>query len=192
VKIRKLISVVEETRMEGGKDIVPPTRKAIAAAVVTNPLAGGYYDDLTQLFELGEELGSLLGKKAVQALGIAPQDVESYGKAAIVGERGELEHAAAVLHPKLGNTFRKEVGGGKAIIPSTKKIGGTGTAIDIPLFYKNAAFVVSHIDAVELRISDAPKADEIVVALAVTDSGRPIPRSGGLRREEAKGEDGLR
>jgi hypothetical protein len=128
----------------------------------------------------------------VDALRILPENTESYGEAAIVGVDGELEHAAALLHPKLGTPFRKEVGGGKAIIPSAKKMGGPGTEIDVPLLYKDAAFVRSHFDAMAIRIPDAPKPDEIVVAIVVTDSGRPHARIGGLKKEEAKKEDGLR
>ena len=115
----------------------------------------------------------MLGKKAVEALKIPPKNAESYGKAAIVGADGELEHAAAILHPKLGTPLREAVGGGKAIIPSAKKMGGPGTEIDVPLHYKDAAFVRSHFDAMSVRVPDAPRSDEIVVAIVVTDSGRP-------------------
>ncbi len=188
--IRKIMTVVEETRIENGVGLATPVKKAAAVAVIKNPFAGRYVEDLTELIDAGEELGRLLGKKAVAALG--GEQVESYGKAAIVGELGELEHAAALLHPKLGKPFREEVGGGKAIIPSAKKRGGMGTPIDVPLHYKDAAFVRSHYDAVEVRVADAPAADEIVVALAVTNSGRPLPRIGGLQKSEVKGEDGLR
>src|SRR3989442_14077499 len=121
-----------------------------------------------------------------------PGHGQSYGKAAIVGEAGELEHAAAILHPKLGAPLRKAVEKGAALVPSAKKMGGLGTAIDVPLGHKDAAFVRSHFDAVEIRIPDAPRADEIVVAVALTDSGRPLARVGGLQTSEVKGEDGLR
>lgn len=192
MEIRKLVTIVEETREEGGKPVSPPTRRAAAAAVIKNPFAGGFSQDLSELVEAGEQLGELLGKKAVEALGVAPERVESYGKAAIVGSSGELEHAAAILHPKLGTPFRAAVGGGKAIIPSAKKFGMPGTEIDVPLHYKDAAFVRSHFDAMPVRVYDAPREDEIVVVLVVTDSGRPHPRIGGLKKEEAKKEDGLR
>jgi hypothetical protein len=190
--IRKLIVQVDETRIEMGKPIVPPTRRALAIAVIANPFAGRYVENLDELIAIGEELGGLLGQKAVAALGIAPGDAESYGKAAIVGEAGELEHAAAILHPKLGAPLRKAVGKGAALVPSAKKRGGLGAAIDVPLGHKDAAFVRSHFDAIEARVSDAPRAGEIVVAVAVTDSGRPLPRIGGLQLGEIKGEDGLR
>jgi hypothetical protein len=142
--------------------------------------------------EIGEELGQLLAERAVAALCIPGNSVESYGKAAAVGENGELEHAAAILHPKLGMPVRKVLGKGAALIPSSKKCGGLGVALDIPLGHKDASFVRSHFDGMEVRIADAPRANEIVVALAVTDSGRPLPRVGGLTKDQIKGEDGLR
>jgi hypothetical protein len=190
--IRKLIVVVDETRKEMGREVKPPTRRALAMAVIANPYAGRYSENLDQLIAIGEELGGLLGAKCVDALGIQPGQAESYGKAAIVGEAGELEHAAAILHPKLGAPLRKAVEKGAALVPSAKKMGGLGSAIDVPLGHKDAAFVRSHFDAIEARVSDAPRANEIVVAVAVTDSGRPLPRVGGLHKHEIKGEDGLR
>jgi hypothetical protein len=192
VNIRKLVIQVDETRKEMGKDITPPTRRAVAIAVIENPYAGRYSENLDELIAIGEELGALLGQKAVKALGIEPGQAQSYGKAAIVGERGELEHAAAILHPKLGAPLRVAVEKGAALVPSAKKQGTLGTAIDVPLGHKDAAFVRSHFDAIEARVSDAPRANEIVVAVAVTDSGRPLPRIGGLQAHEIKGEDGLR
>jgi len=192
MEIRKIITIVEETHRESGKEVSPPTRKAAAVAVIKNPFAGQYAEDLSLLMDYGERLGGMLGEKAVAALGIPKERVESYGKAAVVGLGGELEHAAAILHPKLGKPLREAVGGGKAIIPSAKKMGGAGTPIDVPLHYKDAAFVRSHFDAMEIRVTDAPRDDEIVVAIAVTDSGRPLARVGGLKKEEVKGEDGLR
>jgi len=191
-KIRKLIVEVDETRIEAGRPIDPPTRKALAMAVIENPYAGRYAENLDDLIAIGEELGALLGEKCVQALGIAPGAAQSYGKAAIVGEAGELEHAAAILHPKLGAPLRKAVEKGAALVPSAKKRGGLGTAIDVPLGHKDAAFVRSHFDAMEARVADAPRANEIVVAVVVTDSGRPLARIGGLQASDIKGEDGLR
>ncbi|MBS0316026.1 MAG: amino acid synthesis family protein [Proteobacteria bacterium] len=191
-RIRKLIVQVDETRLEMGRAVEPATRKALAMAVIDNPCAGRYVENLDELVAIGEELGGLLGAKCVQALGIEPGQAQSYGKAAIVGEAGELEHAAAILHPKLGAPLRKAVQKGAALVPSAKKRGGLGTAIDVPLGHKDAAFVRSHFDAMEARVSDAPRANEIVVAVAVTDSGRPLARVGGLQVHEIKGEDGLR
>ncbi|RIX74790.1 amino acid synthesis family protein [Acidovorax cavernicola] len=190
--IRKLVIQVDETRKEMGQDITPPTRRAVAIAVIENPYAGRYSENLDELIAIGEELGALLGQKAVKALGIEPGQAQSYGKAAIVGERGELEHAAAILHPKLGAPLRVAVEKGAALVPSAKKQGTLGTPIDVPLGHKDAAFVRSHFDAIEARVADAPRANEIVVAVAVTDSGRPLPRIGGLQVSEIKGEDGLR
>ena len=190
--IRKLVVQVDETRKEMGQTIEPPTRRAVAIAVIENPYAGRYSESLDELIAIGEELGALLGQKAVAALGIQPGEAQSYGKAAIVGEAGELEHAAAILHPKLGAPLRAAVEKGAALVPSSKKRGTLGTAIDVPLGHKDAAFVRSHFDAIEARVSDAPRANEIVVAVAVTDSGRPLPRVGGLQASEIKGEDGLR
>ncbi|UST55997.1 amino acid synthesis family protein (plasmid) [Comamonadaceae bacterium OTU4NAUVB1] len=190
--IRKLIVQVDEVRKEMGQTIEPPARRAVAIAVIDNPYAGRYSENLDALIAIGEELGALLGQKAVAALGIAPAEAQSYGKAAIVGENGELEHAAAILHPKLGAPLRTAVEKGAALVPSAKKRGTLGTAIDVPLGHKDAAFVRSHFDAIEARVSDAPRANEIVVAVAVTDSGRPLARIGGLQHGAVKGEDGLR
>ncbi|MBF9052486.1 amino acid synthesis family protein [Roseobacter sp. HKCCD9010] len=191
-KIRKLCTWVEETHSEIGRDIAPPTRKAVVAAVIENPYAGQYVEDLSPLMEVGAELGGLLGERAVAALGITPEQAESYGKAAMVGEDGELEHAAALLHPRMGAPLRKAVEKGAALVPSSKKRGGPGQDLDVPLGHKDAAYVRSHFDGVEVRLNDAPRRAEILVAIAVTDSGRPLPRVGGLTHEEAEGKDGLR
>lgn len=192
MQIRKTYLVVETVHEEAGRALERPVRRSAAMAVLTNPFAGRYAEDLTELVEASVPLGEQLSRMAVAALGCGPGQVESYGKAAIVGEAGELEHAAALLHPKLGTPLREAVGGGKAIIPSAKKSGGPGTAIDVPLHYKDAAFVRSHFDAMEVRVPDAPRAGEIVLVVAVTDGGRPLPRVGGLTRESAVGQDGLR
>jgi hypothetical protein len=191
-RIRKIVVQVDEVRIEMARPVEPPTRRALAMAVIDNPCAGRYVENLDELSAIGEELGGLLGKRCVDALGIAPGQAQSYGKAAIVGEAGEIEHAAAILHPKLGAPLRAAVEKGAALVPSSKKRGGLGTAIDVPLGHKDAAFVRSHFDAMEARIGDAPRANEIVVAVVVTDSGRPLARVGGLKASEIKGEDGLR
>jgi hypothetical protein len=191
-EIRKIVVIVEETQTESGRAVAPPTRRAAALAVIANPFADRYQEDLDALMQVGEELGRLLGEKAVAALGVDPSVIESYGKAAIVGEGGELEHAAAILHPRMGKPLRQAVQKGAALVPSSKKMGGIGTAIDVPLGHKDAAYVRSHFDGMEVRVPDAPRHGEIVVAIAVTDSGRPLPRVGGLTTAEAKGEDGLR
>lgn len=191
-KIRKIAVFIEETRIEAGREISPPTRKAVAVAVIENPFAGRYVEDLTELMDTGAELGALLGERCVQALGITPEQAESYGKSAMVGENGELEHAAAILHPKLGAPLRKAVERGAALVPSSKKMGSPGQVLDVPLGHKDAAYVRSHFDGIEVRLNDAPRANEIMVAVAVTDSGRPLPRVGGLTHDAAEGKDGLR
>ena len=154
--------------------------------MIENPFAGTFAKDLEPLMAIGEELGGLLGEKCVAALGIAPGNAESYGKAAMVGENGELEHAAAILHPRLGAPLRKAVEKGAALVASSKKRGGPGTPLDVPLGHKDAAYVRSHFDGIEVRIPDAPAANEILVAVAVTDSGRPLPRVGGLTVDEQR------
>jgi hypothetical protein len=190
--IRKLVTLVEEVRTEMDRPVDPPTRRAAAIAVIENPFAGRYVEDLTPLMEIGEELGDLLTRRAVAALGIDGPSAESYGKAAAVGENGELEHAAAILHPRMGAPVRKVLGKGAALIPSSKKRCGLGGVLDVPLGHKDAAFVRSHFDGMEVRVADAPRANEIVVAIVVTDSGRPLPRVGGLAKGDITGEDGLR
>lgn len=192
MKIRKIAVNVEETHREIGREISPATRKAVAVAVIENPFAGVYQEDLSELMEMGAELGGLLGDRCVAALGINPSEAESYGKSVMVGENGELEHAAAILHPKLGAPLRKAVEKGAALVASSKKIGSPGQVLDVPLGHKDAAYVRSHFDGIEVRLNDAPRANELMVAVAVTDSGRPLPRVGGLTHEDAKGEDGLR
>jgi hypothetical protein len=191
-QIRKIAVWVEETHREMGREIVPPTRKAVAVAVIANPFAGIYVEDLTPLMDIGAELGGLLGARCVAELGIEPAQAQSYGKAAMVGEAGELEHAAAILHPKLGAPLRIAVEKGAALVPSSKKMGSVGQVLDVPLGHKDAAYVRSHFDGVEVRLNDAPRANEIMVAVAVTDSGRPLARIGGLTHNQAEGKDGLR
>ncbi len=189
IRILGMHVLVDERRVEMGRDLDPYVRRVVAAAVVENPFAGRYVEDLSELIDDSVPLGVELSRLAVATLG---NPVHSYGKGAIVGMAGELEHAAALLHPKFGTPLREACGGGKAIIPSAKKRGGPGTTLDIPLHYKDAAFVRSHFDAIELRIGESPGPDQLVVAVAVTDHGRPLPRVGGLGVEEAIGEDGLR
>jgi hypothetical protein len=190
--IRKIAVWVEETHQEIGKVISPATCKAVAVAVIANPFAGRHVEDLTPLMDIGAELGGLLGDKCVAALGISSDQAESYGKAVMVGENGELEHAAAILHPKLGAPLRKAVEKGAALVPSSKKMGGPGQVLDVPLGHKEAAYVRSHFDGIEVRLNDSPRANELLVAVAVTDSGRPLPRVGGLTHGAAEGIDGLR
>src|SRR5437879_12172302 len=154
-KIRKVAVFLEETLSEMGRTVDPPTRRAAAAAVIENPYAGRYVEDLSELMDIGEELGELLTQKAVAALGITANTAESYGKAAAVGENGELEHAAAILHPKLGTPVRKVLSKGAARIPPAKKRSGPGTALDIPLGHRDAAVVRSRCDGVEGQLNEA-------------------------------------
>ncbi len=192
MKIRKMVTIVEETIREMDQEVTPPTRKAAAIAVLENPFSGRYVEDLSELMDIGAELGGALGKKCLEALHIGPETAESYAKACIVGTDGELEHAAAVLHPKLGKPFRDALGRGLALIPSVKKRGPAGCTVDVPINHKDAAFVRSHFDGMTVSVEDAPRRDELMVVLVVTDSGRPLPRVGGLTKEDAKYEDGLR
>lgn len=187
VTIRKWATFIEELHEEGGKPLARPLRRVAVAVVVKNPYAGRNPDDLSELIDLGEYLGDELMRRCQEALGTP---VEAYGKGGIVGEAGELEHIAAVLHPKFGAPTRGRVGG-ISILPSVKKRGAMGASLDIPVHHIKAMLIRSHFDAVEIRVPDAPASDEILLALAVTDGGRPHARVGGLRVEDAIGEDGL-
>ena len=185
LEIRRQLTIEEETLIEGGRPLNTPTKKVAAIAVITNPFAGRYVDDLTELIDSGAKLGELLVDRILKV--IDPKEVESYGKACIVGEAGELEHSAALMHPTFGAPIRKAIGAGKAIIPSTKKVGGPGSRIDIPFFYKDEIYVMSHLDAMDVGISDAPKSNEILLALAMTTGGRPHARiPGGVTKDEIK------
>jgi len=188
ITIRKWATFIEELHMEGGKPLARPLRRVAVAAVVKNPYAGLNPDDLSELIDFGEVLGAEITSRAKEALGTP---VEAYGKGGIVGEAGELEHIAACLHPKFGAPTRSGVGG-VSILPSVKKRAAMGATLDIPVHHIKAMLVRSHFDAMTISIPDAPAADELVLALAVTDGGRPHARVGGLKAEDAVGEDGLR
>jgi hypothetical protein len=174
--VRKIVVQVEETQREAGKTVDPPARKAVAAAAIANPFAGRYVEDLTPLYELGAEVAALLAERAVAALGVEPDAVDAYGKGAVVGTDGELEHAAAILHPRFGAPVRAAVGHGDDIIPSTKKVGPPGSTIVMPLTNKNDIWSFDHMDAAELTVPDAPRADEILVCLVLGVGGRPLHR----------------
>jgi hypothetical protein len=176
VELRKLVVTVEETHASAGRAVSPPTRKAVAAAVVRDPLAGRFVDDLSVLEELGAAVAGLLAEHAVRALGPEAR-VTAYGKGAIVGLAGDLEHAAAVLHPRFGAPVRAAVGGGAAIIPSTKKLGTAGASITMPLTNKDDIWSFDEMDAAEIAIADAPAPDEMVVCLALASGGRPHART---------------
>ena len=177
-----------------GRAVNPPTRRAAAVAVIENPFAGKYVEDLTDLMANRRRTRRTLSRNAPSPPWASPATTaESYGKAAAVGENGELEHAAAILHPKLGTPVRKVLGKGAALIPSSKKRGGLGVVLDIPLGPQGRSLRAQplrrHGSPHQRR---APRANEIMVAVAVTDSGRPLPRVGGLTKDQIKGEDGLR
>lgn len=187
--VRKLHTIVDETRTEAGRGDGEPLRKVAVAAVGANPFAGEHGEDLSQMIAWGAGLGSLLGQRAVEALG-AP--AVSYGKAAIVGLAGEQEHGVALLTTAFGDALRHAVGGGLAWISSVSKRATPGASIDVPLAHKDALYVRDHYDALEIRVPDAPLPDEIVVIAAVANRGRLLARCGGLRAGAISGRDGLR
>lgn len=179
MEIRKICTFVEDTFLEMGKAVDPRLRKVAVVAVIRNPLAGTYSQDLSRLVDFGELLGDKLTKMAVEALGAPKGEVKGFGKAAIAGTSGEIEHCAALIHPKMGKPFRAAVEGGKAIIPSTKKRGGPGTRIDVPLFFKDDQWSMPYLDAMEINVPDAPGPDEVVVAVALSSGPRALSRLGG-------------
>ncbi len=188
VTVRKWVTDVQEILVEGQRELEQPRRRAVVGVVLSNPYAGRYSEDISELIDYGETLGSELMSRCIEALGTP---VEAYGKGGIVGENGEIEHVAALLHPKFGAPVRAPVGG-KSILPSVKKHAAMGATLDIPIHHVLAMLVRSHFDSVEFRIPDAPGANEIMVALAVADGGRPHPRVGGHSTADVIGEDGLR
>ncbi len=189
IEVRKYVTVVEQVVKEASIDVSPPLRKAAVLAVVTNPYAGRFSTDLTEIVAPSRDLGVELGRRLVEALG---GSVESYGKAALVGTNGELEHAHAFITSVFADRLREAVGGGKAWISSTGKRGAMGAEIDVPLAFKDALFVRSHYDTITVRVPDAPSPDEVVVIVAGANRGRPNFRLGGLSIGDVKGEDGLR
>lgn len=191
VKIRKLLISVEDIFHEGGPVAAVPYRRASALAVVANPYAGAYHADIMPLMEALKPLGLDLARRLVTALGGDPKMVEGYGKGAIVGAAGEVEHGA-LWHAPGGYAMREILGQAKAIVPSAKKVGGHGTRLDVPVTRVNASYVRSHFDAIEVGVPDAPRADEMVLALVLTTGPRVHNRAGGLAAKDIKGEDGLR
>ena len=191
VFLRKRVIIVEEIFHEGGPTAVTPLQRGAILAVIQNPFAGRYVEDIAEFMDDLKPLGLAMASQLVAALGGDPTMIEGYGKGAIVGAAGELEHGA-LWHVPGGYAMREILGGAKAIVPSTKKVGGPGTRLDIPVTHINASYVRSHFDAMEVGISDAPRADEIVFALVMTTGPRVHARVGGLAANEIKGEDGLR
>ena len=191
VKLRKTQLLVEEIHHEFGP---PPGRvrlRGAIAAVVHNPYAGRYVADITSMMEALKPLGLDMARRLVAAFGGDPKVVEGYGKGAIIGERGELEHGA-LWHAPGGYAMREVLGGAKAIVPSAKKVGGPGTRLDVPITHINASYVRSHFDAIEVGLADAPRGDEILLVLAMTTGPRIHHRAAGLQASEIKREDGLR
>ncbi len=191
VKVRKFLVSVEEIHHEGGPVPEKPQRRGAVLAVIENPYAGAYHENIQPFMEDLKPLGLEMARKLLAALGGDPKSIEGYGKGSIVGEAGELEHAA-LWHAPGGYSMREVLGGAKAIVPSTKKVGGPGTRLDSPVTHVDASYVRSHFDAIEAGITDAPKANEMVVALVMTTGPRVHARAGGLAASEIKGEDGLR
>jgi hypothetical protein len=191
VEIRKFATLVEETFHEGGPVAAKPLKQGACLVVIRNPYAGRYVPDILPLMEDLKPLGLEMSRRLVAAIGVSPKDIEGYGKGAIVGEAGELEHGA-LWHAPGGYAMREVLGGAKAIVPSTKKVGGPGARLDVPITHVNASYVRSHFSAIEVGLADAPRADEILLALAMTTGPRVHDRAGGLKASEIKGEDGLR
>jgi hypothetical protein len=191
VQIRKRLLMVEEIFHEGGPVASQPQRRAAVLVVIRNPYAGRYVEKIEAFMDDLKPLGLEMARSLVTALGGDPKAVEGYGKGAIVGSSGELEHGA-LWHVPGGYAMRDVLGGAKAIVASTKKVGGPGTRLDIPITHINASYVRSHFDAMEVGITDAPRADEILLALVMTMGARVHARVGGLKAADIKGEDGLR
>jgi len=191
VRVRKRLTTVEEIFHEGGPIASTPLRRAAALAVIQNPYAGRYVPDIVGFMDDLRPLGMEMASALISALGGNAQVIEGYGKGAIVGSAGELEHGA-LWHVPGGYGMRELLGGAKAIVASTKKVGGPGTRLDVPVTHINASYVRSHFDAMEVGVTDAPRSDEIVLALVMTTGPRVHARVGGLKASEIKGEDGLR
>jgi amino acid synthesis protein len=191
VAVRKTAMIVEDIFHEGGPRSRTPLRRAAALAVIRNPFAGVYVENIASFMDDLNPLGLEMAKSLVAALGGDAKAIEGYGKGAIVGASGEIEHGA-LWHVPGGYAMREILGGAKAIVSSTKKVGGPGARLDVPVTHINASYVRSHFDAIEVGLADAPRADEIVLALVMTTGPRVHARVGGLKASEIKGEDGLR
>jgi len=189
-KLRKMMTFIETIHHENGPPPPEPRRRAAIVAVVANPFANVWQDDLQSAMDDLKPLGLQMTDALIDALG-GIDEIDGYGKAALAGEGGELEHTA-LWHVPGGYAMRERLGEAKAIVPSAMKVGGPGTPIDIPLGHINAAYVRSHFDAMEVRIPDAPRSGELMFALAMSRGPRVHHRMGGLQVDEVKGEDGLR
>ncbi|VAV88904.1 Mll4877 protein [hydrothermal vent metagenome] len=191
VIIRKTIISLEDIFHENGPVAQIPHRRGSIATVIQNPYAGRYVEEITPFIEDLKPLGLKMAQDLIAMLGESPDAIEGYGKGAIIGAGGELEHGA-LWHAPGGYSMREVVKNSKAIVPSTKKVGGVGTRLDVPVTHANASYVRSHFDAIEVGINDAPRADEMVVILVMTTGPRVHARSGGLAASDIKGEDGLK
>lgn len=190
LEIRKSLLVTEDIYHEGGPAADVPLMRGASFAVIRNPFAGRFVAEIQPFMDDLRPLGLDLARRLVSALGGADR-IEGYGKAAIVGEAGELEHGA-LWHAPGGYAMREVIGGSKAIVPSSKKVGGPGCRIDVPVTHINASYVRSHFDSMEIGLNDAPRRNEILVALVMTTGARIHNRAGGLAASDVKGEDGLR
>jgi len=190
-QIRKLATVVEEIHHEGGPRADRPLLRGAVLAVIHNPFAGRYEPEIKGFMEDLTPLGLMMARRLLAALGGNPKAVEGYGKGALIGAGGELEHGA-LWHAPGGYAMREVLGGAKAIVPSAKKVGGTGARLDVPITHVNASYVRSHFDSMEVGLNDAPRADEMLLALVMTTGPRVHSRAGGLEAWDIKGEDGLR
>ncbi|RLE13415.1 MAG: amino acid synthesis family protein [Actinobacteria bacterium] len=178
MRIRKIVTIAEVINGEGRGEAVRPVTRVAGAGIIYNPHAGRFVDDVSDLFSVGYELGVMLMKHMLPLL---PAPAESYGKAAIVGVNGDLEHGHALLHPKLGKAMRDPIGGGQSLIPSSARVGPAGATVDIPLGHKDDQWSFDHFDAMTICVPDSPRPDEILMAIAIADGGRPIPRVGKAR-----------
>jgi len=190
VELRKRVIVIEDIFHEGGPVAQKPYRRGAILSVIKNPFAGRYVEDIVGFSKDLEPLGLEMAKALIAALGGAGE-IEGYGKGAIIGSAGEIEHGA-LWHAPGGYAMREALGGALAIVPSTKKVAGVGARLDVPITHKDASYVRSHFDAIEIGIADAPRADEMLLALAMTSGARVHNRTGGLKASEIKAKDGLR
>jgi hypothetical protein len=191
VDIRKIVTSIEEIYHEGGPRANSPHKRGYIMAVIRNPYAGEYVEDIQPFMEDLKPLGFTLANRLLEEMGGDASMIKGYGKGAIIGTGGEIEHGA-LWHAPGGYVMREVIGGSKAIVPSTKKVGCAGTRLDVPITHVNASYVRSHLDAVEVGINDAPRHNEMALILAMTSGERVHNRAGGLDAKDIKGEDGLR
>jgi hypothetical protein len=178
MNIRKTVYSVETIQAESGRAVAQPIRRAYAVVVIENPFAGRYVEDLTPLFDAGEEIGTMV---MPTLLGLLEAPPTGYGKAAIIGAEGDLEHGSAIIHPKLGKPVRAAVGGGQSVMPSNIKVGGPGTVIDVPLGHKDDPWSFPEMDSITVMVGDSPRPRELAVIVAVSAGTRPNARSGKSR-----------